>query len=242
MTLPRRLRDDPSAAPWLAEHVRDAPQTLSMPAEARKRVSDALACELTRDPRWSLSLLSWPLLSWTAGVLASAAVAVLVLRQAEPFQVYGEDSGRTQLRHEPAAFGTGSPPSAAPGALASTDAEQVEHAEQIEQVEQVQQVVEPSASATPARAATRSNSVPAAKMRARSSAVGPRAAARPLTRTPPWLAEARAALATDPGRTLALIQTHRDPRAPVSPEVVELTILALDAQRSAQSERARARP
>jgi hypothetical protein len=45
-------------------------------------------------------------------------------------------------------------------------------------------------------------------------------------------------LATDPGRTLALIRSHHDASTAVSPEVVELTIRALEAQRAQTAERA----
>jgi RNA polymerase sigma-70 factor (ECF subfamily) len=55
---------------------------------------------------------------------------------------------------------------------------------------------------------------------------------------PAWLSEARAALALDPARTLALIRSHHDAAVPVSPEVVELTIRALQAQHAQTAERA----
>jgi RNA polymerase sigma-70 factor (ECF subfamily) len=59
---------------------------------------------------------------------------------------------------------------------------------------------------------------------------------------PAWLCEARAALASDPARTLALIRSHHDAKVAISPEVVELTIRALDAQRAQTAERAANEP
>jgi RNA polymerase sigma-70 factor (ECF subfamily) len=55
---------------------------------------------------------------------------------------------------------------------------------------------------------------------------------------PAWLIEARAVLATHPERTLALIRANRDPHVAVTPELLELTVLALEAQRVQSAARA----
>jgi hypothetical protein len=62
------------------------------------------------------------------------------------------------------------------------------------------------------------------------------------TQVPAWLAEARAALPEHPERALALIRANRDPRVPVSPDVVELTIRALDAEKAQRGVRAQLKP
>jgi hypothetical protein len=239
MNQPRRLRDDPSAAPWLAERVRDASGPPSMPAAARARVGAALARELEPGARtlpWAWARTPWPL----AAALALSSVAWM-LSYVAPL-ASGEDGDRARLRPEPPApTQVNAAAAQAPGALAS-DPRALGSTDGDEPIEQVEPIVEAGAAAKPERAATRAKRVPAAEIHARAQPRRARTGAQRAAPSAPWLAEARAALASDPERTLALIRTHRDPHAPVSPEVVELTILALEARRAGQSERATAQP
>ena len=83
---------------------------------------------------------------------------------------------------------------------------------------------------------------PAAKVSLHAATRKPLERARHRAPVPAWLIEARAAVASDPERTLALIRANRDPGAPLSPELVELTLRALDAQQRIQDRSAASGP
>lgn len=206
MSSPRRLLDDPSAAPWLAERVRDLPLPRALTPAARARVEAGLGARL--QVRARVRSLSWPL-----AAAALAAVALLATDVPHAREAIGGDGGRPDVRPQPEPSPA---PTAVPPALNGEE--------------------------TVARAAG-GEVVPAAER------VEPRAPverkarlAQRARRAPVWLAQARAALARDPERTLALIHAHREPGRPVSPEVVELTILALEALRSSHAEQAATQP
>jgi hypothetical protein len=213
MNAPRRLADDPSAAPWLAERLRAASGPQPLPAVTRARVGEALSAALER--RRGLGFKPGVLAGAVALGSVGAVVALLAFGQGGASTSTSTSTSTsvgprvwTEIRREPIEPQqlSGAALPATPSSSAADDS------------------VGTAASDSAARSEigeTRS----APRVRGAKARAGHRAA------TPGWLIEARAALATDPERTLALIRANRDPQAPIAPEVVELTLRALDAQR-----------
>jgi len=215
MSLPKRLVDDESAAPWLAERLRGVETPSPMTSETRARIGAAIAAranERTTVRVWSPWLV-------TAGM--AAAVAFALAPQLASLHREHDAVPRAPLRPEPLTHTAGavSPeprtPVSAPEAAASAPAE-------------------------PSAARARPSPEPRAGSRARHRNKTPahqahgstRERERATDRTPAWLIEARAALATDPERTLELIRVNRDRDVAVSPELLDLAARAVEARHS----------
>ena len=219
MSLPRRLADDPSAAPWLAEQLRALPagtRTQALSPNVRALVGEALATRLQASARAHA-------LAWSLAAAACAAALVLIANS--------RYSGQARVERE-VSSAKASRTVAPPSALAPIPSfREPSPGLQVHESRTGQTAVPAARASTSARARVRD-----ARQHERKQAQTRRVAERPA-----WLVEARAALAQDPQRTLALIQANRVAGQPVSPEVVELTIEALEAQRT-RLERANAQP
>jgi hypothetical protein len=217
MTLPQRLVDDPSGAPWLAERLRVAAAPSPMSSEARARIGAQLAARVsgrTGDgprPSWmlaagmaaALALGVGPQLASRNGVQGALASEPL---RPEPRELAGAidvPKARTETgRIEPT---TSEPAAAEPRALPTREAPSTHRARRRMN--------------GPARAAPSSSSATLPAIEA----------------PPPWLREARAALATDPERTLQLIRANRDRGVAVSPELLDLAARAVETRHALRS-------
>ena len=207
MTLPHRLLDDPSQAPWLAERLHAAAAPAPLSEDARVQIGHALAARMQAER----SARAVP-------ALLCAALALTVLGVVSQLMWNGDEHAPrviARLRPEPASLRAVVEPK--PAIASSAPATHVDD--------------RPQQAPTPTRQ-TRTGRSPR-----RHEALGRPPLSPPATATaapeaePAWLLEARAALATDPARTLALIRANRDPHVAVTPELLELTVLALEAQR-----------
>jgi hypothetical protein len=214
MTLPRRLVDDPSAAPWLAERLRTAAAPSPMSPEAHARTGARLAARMSAR-RTGYAHPPWLLVAGVAAALALAVGAQLVPRSD------GRSAAPSEpLRPEPrlATAGTAAPKARA--GAGSLDATALEPAES-----------SPQAPPMPAPPTTRAAGH---RIETKGRPAPPSSSAPPRTTdaSPAWLREARAALATDPERTLELIRTNRDRGVAVSPELLDVTARAVEARQA----------